>query len=292
VGKEPIVAEETTTEEEFESGTDEFSEDSEVAELKDEIERLRVENEALNQQIATSPFATDGNYQREFDRLTRRADSAEAELDQLKKRVRDEAIERDNQENDRKAAEEARLSQFRTEDVVQDENTRFRVLGKVPAGQRDIFGDPTTEGVVTFGVNFNRYTGGLYVPVSVVIEVAQSIGMLTKEQSENLTTELKVATAKNESAGRLAEELLDGIQTCVDDFYSALDDVLDPDVSDDSNSEESNEESDGIAIEPAGQTHDTNVSEESDGVSSSSNDSESKPESETSTSTGIFGQLK
>lgn len=238
----------------------------------------------LKAAAAESPYSSDANYQKEFERLNTKARKAESELEALKKKTRDEKIERENQANDKKAAEDARKAEFGTSKLSQDEHTRFRAYPKAPAGERDIWGDPTSE-VFDLGVNLANYSGGLYVPVENVIEMARSIGMLTTDQANDLQLELDSTKAQVESSGRFAKDLLDGITSHVDDFYRNLSNVGSDDVSAVSDSGNSGSGNGEIA----GQASDADKREESDGIPSGSNDSKSK--SDGSGTPSLFGSL-
>lgn len=251
------------------------------ADLLEEITLLETKLDESEARFATSPYATDANYQKEFDRLNKKADKAESELVEIKRRTAVEQAAREQTAIDLKAAEERRAKQFGIENVDQDIHTRFRAMSKPPAGQRDLFGDPATP-VFDLRVNLTRYTGGIYLPIATVIEMAQSIGMLTKSQAESLSTELANTNAKVESAGALAQELIDGISSHVDNFYSALSNVVADGDLDDSESGSSESES----SEVDGQAPDFDLGTESDGVSGDSDDGQSD-----SSSNGFFGKL-
>jgi len=242
-----------------------------VAETKTKAE-LEVEIAELREQLAQPIYSQEENYQKEFQRLTRKAETAESEKKALEIRMRDEALARETIRQDKEAEEARRLAEFGTS-IRQDEHTRFRILQKAPAGQRDIFGDPTTE-VVDLGIELQGYYGGVYIPKAVIVEIGLSIGMLTSEQADELKSELHKTKATVESAGAIAQELLNGITTHVHDFYSALGNVVVDDVSDVSKSGEA----DSGTGEPIRQAPDTNVSAEPNGISGSANDPESEPD--------------
>lgn len=241
---------------------------------------LEAENAALRKQIEDAP--DQGHLESEIERLNNKVKDVVQEKDEYKVRLENDIREREVIAEDQRKAEEAKAAQFKTLKIDQNEHTRFRISGRPPAGQRDIFGDPTSI-VANLGVELQRYSGGLYVPISVVIEIGQSIGMLTREQAAELNTELENTRAKVESAGTLATELSNGIQELVDRFYSDLDSVV-SDVPD------AGSEADA-GNEIAGQASDNGGSEESTGIPAGANDTESVDESRAE-STGFFGNLR
>lgn len=197
---------------------------AEKKELEKELEELKSENESIKADLEKSPHSNDANYEREIDRLQKKSEKAESELKALREKTEQEQRERETIADDIRREEERRLAQFGIS-VTQNEHTRFRISPKPPRGQRDIFGDPESE-VVNLGVELQDYNGGLYVPVSVIIEIGQSIGMLTKEQAFDLNEELNKTNAKVEATGALSQELISGITARVDHFYSSLDSVI------------------------------------------------------------------
>lgn len=254
--------------------------DKTKAELLEEIERLNETNE----QLQNSPLATDANYQKEIQRLTVKAEKAESEVVRLKEKAATEKRDRETLANDRKVAEERKLKQFE-ELPPQNGESRFRMFPKSTGANRDIFGDPTSP-VFDMRVNLRNYTGGIFIPVAVVIEAAQSIGMLTKEQSDSIKSELADTTAKVESAGAIAQELVDGISSCVDRFYSDLGNVVASDDPADSKSGESDKD----AGKTSGQAPDSDLGKESNGIPSGSIDGSADGKSE-SKSPSFFGSL-
>lgn len=253
--------------------------------------QLEAENEELNEKVdeLTNRLAEERpdttHFESEIRRINSKLEKEQAEHDALKVKVRDEKLERETLENDRIERERQERAQFGTS-VEQDEHTRFRVLPKAPSGQRDIFGDPVSE-VVDLGVEFNNFNGGIYVPVSVFIEVGQSIGMLTKEQATDLNSELTTTKAKVEFAGTYAKELSSGIENLVNRFFDNLDSIVGGDSSDSANGESAESSND----ENAGQTSDPNVGSESNGVPAGSDNSESD-NGNSESSGGFFSSLK
>lgn len=238
---------------------------------------------ALKAQLADVPDIS--HYESEIDRLTRLNKEIVQEKDEFKIRLENDVREREIIAEDRRKADEAKAAQFKKLKIDQSEHTRFRIYGRPPAGQRDIFGDPTSV-VVNLGVELNRYTGGLFVPLPVIIEIGQSIGMLTREQATELKTELSNTAAQVESAATLATELRFGIEKLVDRFYSDLDTVV-SDVSDSGSESESGNEI-------AGQASDAGVGEESAGIPSGSDNSESDDgiNGHEPVAGGFFGNLR
>lgn len=249
--------------------------DKNRAELEAENAELQEKITSLAKEISDNPLSNDGNFQKELSRVNRQKEKALSDLEALRLRVRDEAIERETIANDAIAAEKARLKEFGISKVNQDHHTRFRALPKSPGGQRDIFGDPTSP-VFDLGVEFQYYNGGIYIPVQTVIEMAQSIGMLTEDQANDLNLELSTVKSQVEMAGAFAQELVDGISSHVDNFYSNLAGVVNLGANDVSDAESD----DSNAGESAGQTPDANVGTKPAGVSA-----DSKSESD-------FGNLK
>lgn len=257
--------------------------DKTKAQLESENEELNDKVDELTEKLGERFDAT--HYELEINRIKAKLEKEESEHSALKVKVRDEKAERETLENDRIERERQELAQFGIV-TQQDEHTRFRVLAKAPSGQRDIFGDPVSE-VVDLGITFTDFNGGVYVPLSIFIEVGQSIGMLTKEQADELNTELSNTKAKVEFAGNHAKELVSGIDSLVGQFFADLDSVTDSDSSDRSDANETESESD----ENSGQTPDPDLGSESTGISDGSDNSESDNGNETS-GTGFFSNLK
>ena len=235
---------------------------NEVTERNSELESINVE---YKNQLATRIDTT--WYEREMERLGKKADSAEGELKALKEKNHLQEIEREVIANDAKTKRDREMSKFGTPD--QNEHTRFRLLEKAPIGQRDIFGDPTTP-VFDLGRNLTGYTGGVYIPVSVVIEAGISIGMLTAEQASKLKEEFELTKSKVESAGTLASELSNGIAELVDRFYYGLNNNVVGGDHRDSGAESASKD----AGENAGQADGSESNDESNGVPGNSSDSD------------------
>jgi hypothetical protein len=145
-------------------------------------------------------------------------------LKALKDKIQQEQIERDTIAEDKRRAEEAIMKQY-GHSVNQNEHTRFRLLGHAPTGQRDIFGDPNSE-VFDLGVDLQDFWGGIYLPLNVVIEMAQSVEMLTKEQANELKAELELKTKQVNKASDLAQELINGVSANIDSFFAGIDSVI------------------------------------------------------------------
>lgn len=160
--------------------------------------------------------------------------------------------------NDAIVEQETKLREYN-----QSEHTRFR-LTDTPI-KLDIFGSPDTP-VFDCGVNFSMYDGPVYLPVAVVIEMAQSIGMQTEEQVSELQVKLADAENKNVKAAQLATELIDGFQSRANEFADSIGSVaVDSIVSDNEQSEADS----GNAIDLAkigGQASGDNSDENSDGI--------------------------
>ena len=147
----------------------------------------------------------------------------EAEIERLKQEVklRDERmnewkLEQKAKEQDAKAKHERETRPYQTE------HTRFRLL---PGPYlRDIFGNVGVP-VFDLGVTLDHYSGHVDIPLDVVVEMAQSIGMLTADQADELNKQLETEKAKNEAAAQLGSILAGGIHNLVGDFHSSLDSV-------------------------------------------------------------------
>jgi hypothetical protein len=119
-------------------------------------------------------------------------------------------------------------------------------------------------------VDLSYFSGPVQIEAHIIIEMAQSIGMLTVEESEKLRADLAFSKAKNEQAAQLATELTDGISVLTDKFYADLDNVV---YDDDPSSETDYEESESVDSDvdkTDGQADGDNSGEESDGVSDDS----------------------
>ena len=198
---------------------------AELEELRAEHDNFKVDYEDMKTKYESSPYATDANYQRELERLNKGLQTAQAELKALREKTDREQYERDQIANDRRIEEERIAKQFGTTSVEQSEHTRFRLYSQAPRGQRDIFGDPNSE-VFDLGIEFDGYYGGLYLPLNTVVEIGRSVGMLTKEQADELKRDLAIKKAQVERAGDLAQELTNGIQANIDNFFTQLDSVV------------------------------------------------------------------
>lgn len=235
------MAKELITEEEYNDKVDKIT----------ELEReLRAKDDAIRQLSAVVQEKKDESwFQREIDGEKKKTAKAEARVKTLEANIAKEKLERSINQADAAKIEQARIDEIRANTLVsQNEHTRFRLLERAPSGQRDLFGDPSTP-VFDAGIEFHGYYGGVYLPVSMVIEIAQSIGMLTAEDSNSLKDHSLVSEKKANVAPSAAKELQDGITRLISEFNSELDSVvLDVPVGD--------EESDGDeskSTETAGQ---------------------------------------
>jgi len=229
-----------------------------ASKTKDELEQ---DIEHLKAQLANVPDV--GHFEYEIERLNKKVEEEAQRADAAETRLKEDLREREIIAEDQKRAREAKEAQFKKLKIEQSEHTRFRIYNRPPSGQRDIFGDPESI-VANLGVELQRYSGGVYIPLSVVIEIGQSIGMLTREQAGELKSELSNTVAQVESAATLATELRHGIEKLVDRFYSDLDNVVSDDVDNESESDS--------GAENAGQAPDPEQREESTGIPSSAND--------------------
>lgn len=167
--------------------------------------------------------------------------------------------------NDEKAAVKLSLREYN-----QSAHTRFR-LTDTPI-KLDIFGQPDTP-VFDCGVNLSMYDGPIYLPLAIVVEMAQSIGMHTEEQVASLKASLSLAEKKINRAVELTKELTNvTIQNIADEFSNSLDTVIvDSSVSDNGKSEADS----GNAVDSSktgGQASGDNSLEKSDGISNGSGD--------------------
>lgn len=208
-------------------------------------------------------------YGKEIDRLGKALEVSEANLKGLKEKKHREEIDGKVIKDDAKREKERELVQYN-----QSEHTRFRLRER--PSRLNIFGNPDGP-VFDLGVDLSYFNGPVQVPASVVVEMGQSIGMLTVEESEQLKENLAFATAKNEKAALLATELTDGIAVLTDKFYADLDSVVyDDDEDSDGEPKESAPDSgnanvnDSDSAKNDGQADGDNSKPKSDGVSNDS----------------------
>lgn len=232
-----------------------------VKELEKKLEEVQAENQSLKD----AGMMDLSEYVQKIDDLEKTKEKLENEVFNLKEQWARELREREQIEKDEKAKEDREKAPFRLD---QTPHTRFRLLPK--PYQRDIFGD-VSQPVFNMGVTLDNYSGYVDIPMHVVIECAQSIGMLTYEQSEELKKDLEVETLRNEAAGRLGTVLADGINSLVDEFNNGLRAIDRTLVEEKLAGVSLDKESDADNGQSAG---DSDV-EEHDGVSDDSADSES-----------------
>lgn len=205
-------------------------------------------------------------YTKEIDRLNKENSLLKGDLQSRKEKEYVLKRERATIKKDQEAELAHTLGMYN-----QSAHTRFRLLDR-PARGLDIFGNPDTP-VFDLGVTLDYFSGPVYVPAQVVIEMAQSIYMLTVEDSEKLRQELAFSKAKNEKAAVLGTELTDGISDLVNRFYTDLDSLVVDSSDDDEGESESDGKSngaDGKSDENSGQADGDNSVEKSDGVSDDS----------------------
>lgn len=206
----------------------------------------------------------------ELKREKSRADKAEAELKALRLKAEKAEAERIQNEADEKAKADAKAAEILANThIEQSEHSRYRVMNRVPSGERDLFGDPTTE-VFDTGVYFTGFYGGIYLPVAMVIEMAQSIGMLTTEESKALADHSIESDRRAEKAPKLAKELQSGIDRLIHKFNAAIDDAGVDSLLD----SESEPETITVVDSNAGQIND--ISKGSDGRAISASPADSK----------------
>lgn len=186
--------------------------ETELNTLKEEYSKVLGENQAMKDAGAMDLTShIEKAKQLEADKT-----KLEMEIKLMKESARERERELAIRDEDVKKKEEQEKLPFQTE------HTRFRLL---PGPyQRDIFGNVGVP-VFDLGVTLDFYSGHVDIPLNVVVEMAQSIGMLTTEQAEELKLELKVEKAKNEAAGNLGNILVDGIHSLIGDFNVNLDSV-------------------------------------------------------------------
>jgi hypothetical protein len=204
-------------------------------------------------------------YQREIDRLNKDLEVTKADLKSTKEKEHIQKVEAEVIANDRKKEADQELVQYN-----QSEHTRFRLRER--PSRLNIFGTPDGP-VFDLGVDLSFFNGPVQIEAYVIVEMAQSIGMLTVEESEKLRADLAFAKAKNEKAALLATELTDGIAVLTDKFYADLDSVV---YDDDPSSETDNlvesdkskneSDSDSGSAKDSGQADGDNSKPKSDGV--------------------------
>lgn len=182
-------------------------------ELLNDTEKVQEELEIAKGRLETHKDTS--WYQLENEKLSRELEIAKADLASIDERKRLQKIEEQVKLHDVIVEEAKTAGVFK-----QTEHTRFRVFEKPET--RDIFGD-VSQPVFDLGVEVVGHYGKIQVPVNSVIEMAQSIHMLTEEQAEALKQERDFAIAKANVAPNLAGELTDGIATLVSAFYAGLD---------------------------------------------------------------------
>lgn len=230
-----------------------------IEKIQEELKLVKEENEILKQA---------GNhdlswYGKEIDRITRENEELKAVVKSNEARKHEQEREAAVLLEDAKNKEERERAQY-----VQTAETRFRALTRPTI--RDIYGD-TAYPVFDLSVELMDYRGPVQIPVHVVIEMGQSIGMLTKEQAEEVKQELAFSKAKNEKAALLGTELTGGISALVQQFYIDLDNIADTSADEgkaDSAELGKSDSDSGKSDETNGQANGANSGEKSNGVSS------------------------
>ena len=188
---------------------------STVKELEAELEAIKEENaklkEAGNHDLSW--------YNHQIKELKEKNELLEADIHANKNRL---IIERQERAVKLKDAEEA----DRVESLPwQSPFAAFKVL---PRGiNRDLWGD-SGRPVFDSGVDLENFTGVVYLPVVKIIEMGRSIGMLTKEDSDQLIESFKKEKAKNEFAANEGRVLIHGIAELVGRFDSRIADFVVP----------------------------------------------------------------
>lgn len=204
---------------------------NEIVEEKNLLEReLRAKDKAIIDLTESIGEKKDQSwFTREIDGEKKKTEKALAKVKTLEEKIAKDKRESAINEADALRIEEARIEEIRKNTTIQSEHSRFRVLPRVPSGERDLFGDPTTE-VFDTGVYYSGFYGGIYLPVATVVEMGQSIGMLTAEDSNALKNHSIESTNRADRAPLLAKELQDGIDRLIGAFNDELDSAT-PDVS-------------------------------------------------------------
>jgi chromosome segregation ATPase len=250
--------------------------EKENVEISDQLIELQKKYDQVNNDLARLNDAGLHDlswYQREIDRLSKKLATTESNLKGYEEKKRLQEIEADVIRQDKERIQKAELLPYN-----QSEHTRFRLRDR--PSKLNIMGTPDGP-VFDLGVDLSYFSGPVQIEAHIIIEMAQSIGMLTVEESEKLRADLAFSKAKNEQAAQLATELTDGISVLTDKFYADLDSVV---YDDDPSSEtdyldESSESDSGNGTESSadngadkadGQADGDNSGEKSDGVSDDS----------------------
>ena len=190
---------------------------------------------------------------------------------EIKAQIEHRAREQKERENiDRDRAEAKRVEQMPWQSPI----ASYRVM---PHGiNRDIWND-SGRPVFDTGINLDSFTGVVYLPVVKIIEMARSIGMLTKEDSDALIETYEKEKAKNEFAANESKELIRGISELVDRFDANLASFVVPPVVQDAHglrAIEKSVESLGEESDNDGQDGVDNRSEGTTGVPDAAHDAE------------------
>lgn len=225
--------------------------EAELAEVKEENSKLK---EAGNHDLSW--------YNHTIKKLEQENDVLKSDIQAQKNKLIIERQERATALNDAQEAE-------RIEGLPwQSPFASFKVL---PKGiNRDLWND-SGRPVFDTGVDLENFTGVVYLPVVKVIEMGRSIGMLTKEDSDQLIDTYQKEKAKNEFAANESKELIRGISELVDRFDSRIADFVVPAVGEDADGlgdSESPVESNGATGETGGQNGVDYSSEGSTGIPS------------------------
>lgn len=132
--------------------------------------------------------------------------------------------------------------------------TRFQLLdGPRRYPHRDIILNDTRQEnpVFDLGIELDSYDGAVYIQIDHIQEMARSIGMLSKEQADELIEENQRLRAQIDALPEKAQELTDGMARLVDNFRFDLNHIGTsvPAVEDGPNDESDEPESDSAESE-------------------------------------------
>lgn len=215
-----------------------------ATETKSELEEKLAAALEENQKLKDAGMMDLSEYIQKIDKLTKENEKKGHEIDNLKENWARELREREILAQDTKNKEHEDKLPYQTH------HTGYRLLPR--PYKLDIFGD-VGRPVFDLGVTLDNYSGHVDIPMQVVVEMAQSIGMLTLDQAEELNKDLEVERARNEAAGRLGNILASGIGDLVSQFgsglsaidHTALEEKLARDNANDENDSSSDDEGSG-----------------------------------------------
>lgn len=244
--------------------------------LKEELDILRNEynqletkyNETREENIR---FKEMGNFDLSY--YNHQIKTLEEQIEDYVQQIKAEREHRNREQQERAAIDHDRVETERIENMPwQSPIASYKVM---PHGMnKDIWND-SGRPVFDTGIDLENFTGIVYLPVVKIIEMARSIGMLTKEDSDKLIETYEKEKAKNEFAAIEAKELIRGISELVDRFDGNLAGFVVPPVVKDEvglRALEESVESSGEESDNDGQDGVDNRSERATGVSDPSHD--------------------